>query len=117
MLVMLPDPPISFFAKACWAKLYTLTWFCVATKRKGLRGWNSTRITRPLFFLKGFCVVCLDSWCTNTAWVLPAQSHKQYILTYTHVQAGALSMQQSQVTADQHEAGEWQGEGQYRAGK
>ncbi|KAA6423597.1 MAG: hypothetical protein FRX49_06657 [Trebouxia sp. A1-2] len=56
MLVVLPDPPISFFAKACWAKLYTLTWFCVATKRKGLRGWNSTRTTRPLFFLKGFCV-------------------------------------------------------------
>ncbi len=44
-----------------------LTWFCVATKKNGLEGWNATRTTRPRFLRKGFWLARRDSWCTTTA--------------------------------------------------
>ena len=48
-----------------------LTFWWVATKKKGLVGWKSTRTTRPRFLRNGFWVVPLLSWCTSTACVLP----------------------------------------------
>ena len=48
-----PGPPPTF----CW----------VATKKKGLAGWKSTRTTRPRFLRNGFWLTPLLSWCTSTA--------------------------------------------------
>ena len=42
------------------------TWFWVATKKKGWRGWKATHTTRPRFLRKGFWLAPLDSWCTST---------------------------------------------------
>ena len=49
-----------------------LTCCWVATRKKGLEGWNSTRTTRPRFFRKGFWLAPRLSWCTSTAEVLPS---------------------------------------------
>ena len=44
-----------------------LTFWCVATKKKGLEGWKSTRTTRPRFLRNGFWLAPRLSWCTSTA--------------------------------------------------
>ena len=55
MEAITPEPAMSRFASTCRARSYILTEFCVATKRKGLAGWNRTLVTRPRFLRKGFC--------------------------------------------------------------
>lgn len=59
--------PISLLPAARPAQ-HQLTFCCVATKKNGLEGWNSTRTTRPRFLRNGFWLAPLLSWCTSTAW-------------------------------------------------
>lgn len=66
-LEMTEEPDISFLASSCFARLYIRTLFWVATKKKGFVGWKAALTTFPLFFLKGFWVAFLLSWCTSTA--------------------------------------------------
>jgi hypothetical protein len=54
-------PLMSFLTILCSIKWYTFTAVCVATKRKGLEGWNEMLCTVPGVRVKGHCVLPLDS--------------------------------------------------------
>ena len=64
--VMTPPPASSVLVSACLTRLYTFTLVSDATSSSGCVGWNAQFVTFPLFFLKGFWLLRLDSWCTTT---------------------------------------------------